>query len=503
MMFGRAPGKGIPKVTVGSGEQAGYAASEDNRLSESTVRVDLDALAGDLGGTTDDSPQVRHDRTVLFAMKTEGAGAGPAAVPPAPAPAMERDRSNQTVLFAMNPAADDAAESPVFEGELASGAAPALPVVQGVPQTTLIFAGNPGGSPTSHQGVGDPDAQDSSSGSTAPEIPPIEPGRLDLPPEDRFLHAAATVANEPTAPDEEAIARLRAAANRRTTIAVVVFLALALGLALALVWYLFGKALVGGSSAALEAQAREVIALLRRDDEAAHRGAMTRARALLEHAPRSVDAQAALVLATAFATDDASARARRHRDQSEAIRRRLDRLSDQSPSRPELARQLELARDESRGATADAEVLQGALKTETQTLLGLAQTTEKLPPAQQLAALRARSVSLAVQGEATALALAEEFNQKAGTPDVWNDLALPEYVANGGSSYDEAQRQLEAIEARDDTFLRAYVLSARIALLRRDTPGAEAQLAKVLAFHPGHDAALQLLAWVRTHRQDD
>jgi hypothetical protein len=204
-----------------------------------------------------------------------------------------------------------------------------------------------------------------------------------------------------------------------------------------------------------------------------------------------------------LATDDASARARRHRDQSEAIRRRLDRLSDQSPSRPELARQLELARDESRGATADAEVLQGALKTETQTLLGLAQTTEKLPPAQQLAALRARSVSLAVQGEATALALAEEFNQKAGTPDVWNDLALPEYVANGGSSYDEAQRQLEAIEARDDTFLRAYVLSARIALLRRDTPGAEAQLAKVLAFHPGHDAALQLLAWVRTHRQDD
>lgn len=109
-----------------------------------------------------------------------------------------------------------------------------------------------------------------------------------------------------------------------------------------------------------------------------------------------------------------------------------------------------------------------------------------------------------MQGEATALAVAEEFNQKAGGGrDNWADLALPEYVANGGSSYEEALRQLEAVEARDDTFLRAYVLSARIALIRKDRPGAEAQLAKVLAFHPGHDAAQQLMAWVRSHPESD
>jgi hypothetical protein len=507
MMFGRAPGKATPKVTIGAAEQAGYAAPDDNRPAEATIQVDLEALTPGPEVPTDDSGRARHDRTVLFAMHD---GAQPPEVAAAP-----EERHNRTVLFAMNPtgpAAPGPGPAPVPEPALnqtmvfGGRQVPAVPP-EATPNQTMVFGGRqapaaPVEAPDPIDvGAIQPGAEASPSVTTAPELPNLE-GELHLPPEDRFAQLRDTSPGDSDAADEAALAQMRAAANRRTTMAVIVFLVLALALAAALAWYLFGKALMGGSAAAIEAQAREVVAALRRDDDAAHAEAIARSRALLERAPGSVEAHSALVLATALAADDASGRARRDRLEAEELGRRLGRLSDRSPSRDELAGKLALAREAGTRSAAEAEFLQGSLRQETQALLQLAQA-RNLPTAQQLAALRARSVSLAVQGEANSLALAEEFNQKSGTRDSWADMALPEYVANGGSSYDEALRQLEAVQLRDDTFLRAYVLSARIALLRKDAPGAEAQLAKVLAFHPGHDAARQLLAWVRSHREAD
>jgi hypothetical protein len=345
-------------------------------------------------------------------------------------------------------------------------------------------------------------AHDRSSSPTAPELPTLDgPSSLELPPDEGHHGAVAPPAGDDAA-DEAALAAMRAAAGRRTTVAVIIFLVLALALAAALAWYLFGKALVGGGAAAIEAQARDAVALLRRDDDDAHAESIARSRSILEKAPDSVEARSALVLATALTADDASARARRDQHDVDALRRRLERLSDRSPSREDLARRLERAQQAWSKSTREAEALQASLKQETQALLQVAQA-RNLPTAQQLAALRARSVSLAVQGEATSLMLAEEFNQKSGLRDNWADMALPEYVANGGASFDDALRQLETVQVRDDTFLRAYVLSARISLLREDAQGAETQLAKVLAFHPGHDMARQLMAWVRSHRERD
>lgn len=493
MMFGRTSGRATPKVTAAeSAPRPGDARGS----SESTVRVDLESVAPVAAPV--ETAKTRHDRTQLYAAVEE-----PAVAVEAP------ERHNRTVLFAMNPSDEAAAAEglgPALDAELASPG-PAMA------NQTLMYAGGAGAREEPEfrgdsELSGDP-GFGSSAGGAEPElgfeVPAPEPGlddhqQLDLPPDS--AHGDDLAPAESSEPDAADLAAMRAASNRRTTVAVIAFLVIALLIGLALAWYLFGRALVTGDGTRVEKEVRSILATLRKDDEAAQTAAAEQARLLLQTHPQSVVARSALIIALAFSVDDSNAETARAQGRMAELKRRLAATEADSPRQGPLRAQLDQAEARAGEGSKRSGELEGALRAELDALR--ASLEERAPSAaDRLAALRAQAVAAGVLGEVAALALAEEFRQNASGPDNWAELALPEYVCNGGSSFDEALKQLDAVEARDDTFLRAYVLSARIHLIQHDTAQAESLLARVLAFHPGHDSAKRLQEWIVTHTQND
>jgi hypothetical protein len=327
---------------------------------------------------------------------------------------------------------------------------------------------------------------------TLPHLPPFESGQqapvqLELPPEPQFMGGPSPVPVSDPAADEAAVAEMRAVSNRRTTIAVLVFLAIALVLGLALVWYLFGARLMGKETSDISNQTQDALTSLRRDDQAAQALAVQRLEAVVVAHPKAIEPRAALIIALACQADDASAngaRAEKALTETHHEGKPLDRGGV-------AARQAE--------ANKKREQLQGALAE----LEGVVKATPALEPRELAVVVRARAFTAAVLGQPDAVALAEELRQKSSQPDSWSELALPEYAANGGSSFDEALGQLERLQQRDTTFLRAYALAARLQLIKRDSSAASTSLETLLTLNPAHDEGKSMLAWVTSHQTKD
>lgn len=503
MMFGRAPASLPVRVTPGEVVAAGYAGDEPR---ESTVRVDVESMMDRRGeGTPPQAP--RHDRTQRYAMN-DGADKPPAAA---------EERHNRTVLFAMNPAQDGhtastdqvaAAHEPDPASTLppdASDSSPgyALPEDAPSPNQTIVYGSRAASVPT----VQAPAAPDASPVSalfdSEPDLPTPHAQSFQL--EDapltdtaRDLEAAPSVdlppepfAVAPTEPDagqvsdEEALA-LRQAAARRTSIAVAVFLVIALVLALVLAWYVFGARLAS-SDGDVHQQTQDALTSLRRDDLKAQTTAVQQLQRIAQEHPTSIEALSALVVARACIADDARASADRQKLEAAERAREEDTAEDKSPALKAM-----------RSAQARHDELAEAVR-----LLELAVAAAPEPTTpEKLAIVRARAFAAAVQGSTNAIALAEEFRQKSQGPDSWGELALPEYAVNGGASLDEALSQLETLEHRDTTFLRAYALAARLHLIRKDSENAGQALDTLLSLNPEHDTGRSLQAWLRNHRAD-
>jgi hypothetical protein len=491
MMFGRAavkpPG---PRVTPVSVERAGYAAGDEGKPQpERTTRAHLEG-GGEVPGDVPSLPL--RDRTQRYAMPD-------ASVPPAVEP---RDR---TVLHAMDRQETTSPGVPM-------PTAPAEPAVRTRPSSdhppvnqTLMFGargvGTQAGDGSSVVPEGDmvtPRPQPAFQfeeppvGTTMPDLSPLnqEPlaQRIELPPEPDFASATPLPTADPTA-DDAAVAAMRAATNRRTTIAVLVFLAIALALGLALVWVLFGAKLLSKDGAEIRRRTQDALTELRRDDNRAHQSAVTQLEALVAGYPKAVEPRAALVIAAACAADDSAA---------EAVRLQKALLQGgRAAGQP-------VDRSEADAARSAAEAKRAALGVALAQLESAAKASPELEAREAVMLVRARAFNAAVLGLPTAVELAEELHQKsAGVADSWRDLALPEYAVNGGSSYDEALRQLKELQARDTTFLRAYAVAARLQLITRDAQGASTSLETLLALNPAHDTGKALQAWVRAHQSND
>ncbi|MFY0576187.1 hypothetical protein ACN28S_19120 [Cystobacter fuscus] len=94
---------------------------------------------------------------------------------------------------------------------------------------------------------------------------------------------------------------------------------------------------------------------------------------------------------------------------------------------------------------------------------------------------------------AVKLAQAEQFE--------WNSLVMAEYVLHSASASpaetQEAAAGMERIRAHNRTDLRAYVLGARIALLRNEPAAAQTLLDTVITLNPKHELAQQLHAYIQ------
>jgi hypothetical protein len=132
-----------------------------------------------------------------------------------------------------------------------------------------------------------------------------------------------------------------------------------------------------------------------------------------------------------------------------------------------------------------------------ESLLVIRAAPENEPAADVVARLRAQAVQAGVTGNVQALALAERL-RKVENPAHWSAISLAEYGLNARSppaTLAELSQALQAVRERDNTFIRAYVLGARLALRQQDPATARTLLDTVEALNPNHALARKLRAW--------
>ncbi|MDP1824635.1 MAG: hypothetical protein Q8L48_15370 [Archangium sp.] len=507
MMFGRPAA--IPKVTAGVVELAGMSADE-GAPNESTVRVDAAQVIEEHGDSEAPAPVHRHDRTQRFAMSdSDGPSAG---LTPPEGQNPVQDRHNRTQLFAMSsnqertvPVAQrlDDADPSVFVGDttLPPGAMPAIDRMRG--NTDLNTTLPPDGMPLDPPGVSllhDPanmtppeavPAADGPVATTLPNLPalherPMKPLALELPPEP--MGSPQDLRAMPSQPQlaKEDAAALRAARSGGAGRAIVVILIIvALALAGVLVYRLFGRELLGKTVPVEAIRATEqALASLRFDDQASQEKALTQLTAVLAEYPALPEPQAALVIATALRFDDVQGELTRATGSLRSLK------ANGGPA-PRIA-ELEAKITASDTAAKELKTRLDAELAKLQALMPAAEAGSST----HLAMLRADGLARGVLGDGEALIRAEAFRQRATTHDDWAELIEPEYALNGGSSIDEAIAQLIAVKARgsNSTFIRPYVLLARLQLKKGDRALARAELELVTAMNSRHQIANDLLA---------
>lgn len=241
----------------------------------------------------------------------------------------------------------------------------------------------------------------------------------------------------------------------------------------------------------------EAVALLRRDDSTSKEEALSRLKALSAAHPGSVELLAEVGIALAMHLDDTQVRATALREKEKRLQTRISRLSAaQTPvdwqsrvntMRDELAAtQRALTPLQERGAVLSKEAVQ--------TLKRLDAIPEKEVREAALARLRGRALLNATLGGGEALGMAVQLAQ-AELRD-WSTLTMAGYVLNSASPSEtqvkETASALEYMREADKTFLRTYVLGARIALMRKEPAAAQALLDTVITLNPKHELAQQL-----------
>jgi len=290
---------------------------------------------------------------------------------------------------------------------------------------------------------------------------------------------------------------------------------LALGLVVAAVVVvgavLGARALLSGRrSAPAEAMVEEeaAFALIRKDDAAARAQAMTRLQATVGAYPRYVEARAALALALLLELDDRRAAIQRYTKEAEALATQRARLEAERPG-PDwrvlanrLVDRISTLKAKSDPLIEDAKGVQAQANAAYAALIKL----EAVQPGELLARTRTEALFNAIDGRDQAIALAERYRQLGGQ-DGWADIAMAEYAVNTRVPPETASQALDALRAlqqRDTTFLRAYVLGGRLALQNRQRDLAVSQLEAALALNPRHALAQALADDARaaeTHEQ--
>lgn len=476
MMREHEAGKGahlpLPTISPPTLSPAGMAASEGAR-GGSTQMFAMSSSppatgeAGQAGGT---------NRTQMFAMSD----AGPTIAP-------TQQSAGGTQMFAMS---DAGALSPLAASPVSSNAATLpldAPVAPAAPAPLLEAA-------------------------TIPHHPPVAAevrARIELPPDD---DAGAFEQADPAAVADEAMA-LRAQVLRRNRIAGIAIALVLMTVALAVSWRVFGKVLLAPKVPVEAMQKQEAaLATLRFDDSGSKSAAVTELNGLLTSYPDFVEAHAAMVTALSLQLDDVQQRVRRLEKEAERLNAQVMRLNkDKAPG--DWQTRAQAFSDEAKKvieqqrALADAAQKLDAKAREAYRGLEDAVTRVGDPPTQaKLATIRAQALFHGVSGTEQAIQLTERYRAlQPGVTDGWIDLAIPEYAVNARVSNElkaEAAEKLEKLHQQDSTFLRTYVLAARLQLLNHNTDAAQEELEKVLAMRKDHDVALELQEWLRAHSDE-
>jgi hypothetical protein len=312
-----------------------------------------------------------------------------------------------------------------------------------------------------------------------------------------------------SAVEADPAAMLRAQVARRNRIALILIALILVGAALGVTWKVFGKMLLNRAppAAAIEGCER-ALAQLRFDDSKAKEAAATQLTQLVGQFPDYVEGHAALVTTVSLQLDDVQQRVRRIEQLVERKNNIIARYNkEKSPANWEtlaqaLSAQVEELIKEHKPLAEAGHALDSKAR---EAYKGLESAVTRVgEPSKQakLAALRAQALFHGVSGTDQALVLSKRYETTAegAVPDGWIDLAIPEYAANARVSEElmtQALGKIDELHKRDSTFLRTYVLSARLHLIKNELEAATSDLDQVLSMRKDHDVAAELREWVR------
>lgn len=247
----------------------------------------------------------------------------------------------------------------------------------------------------------------------------------------------------------------------------------------------------------------EAVALLRRDDAASREQALARLRPLVAQFPKYTEAQAELGVALSLQLDDTQAELEWIGEQEAQLRKEIHAL-ELAKDPADWSNRVNASKAELESLGTQRRPLEAAVteltKQVEEALLVIRAAPETEPASDVVARLKAQAVHAGVTGNPQALALAERL-RKVETPAQWSAISLAEYGLNARSppaSLEELAQSLQAVRERDNTFIRAYVLGARLALRQRDQATARSLLGTVETLNPNHALARKLRTWAST-----
>lgn len=297
---------------------------------------------------------------------------------------------------------------------------------------------------------------------------------------------------------------LRRQIERRNRLALVVVLTLILvGIGVALVRVFLPTFQSAPVAAVVDEEA--AFAQLRKDDLSSRAKAVARLKVLVASQPRYVEAQAALTLALLLDLDDRRAVIHRYLRDEEALTTQKARLEAERPGTDwrvlanRLVDRIASLRAKIAPLNEDAKALQAQVNAAYAVLL----KTETPQAGEVLARTRAEALYSAIDGQDQAIVLAERYRQLGGQ-DGWADVANAEYALNTKvppETATQALDQMRALQKRDTTFIRAYVLGGRLALQLKQRELAAAQFDAALALNPDHVLAQTLADDARVSEQ--
>jgi hypothetical protein len=258
----------------------------------------------------------------------------------------------------------------------------------------------------------------------------------------------------------------------------------------------------GNSKARAEAMAEvtaardEASLLLRRDDATSREEALMRLRTLTFAHPENVELLAELGLALAMQLDDTRVRAAALQEKAERLNARI-RVMTETMAPADWRSRVNVMRDELTGVQDQMAPFNERGKELTREVVQVLKTLSRTPAEESAevsqARMRARGMMEAVMGTGEALNMATLLAQSGQRK--WSMLVVAEFVLNAPTSrtqVNDAIAGLERVREEDGTFLRPYVLGARISLMRKDPAAARALLDTVITLNPKHELAGQL-----------
>ena len=249
------------------------------------------------------------------------------------------------------------------------------------------------------------------------------------------------------------------------------------------------------------------MSLLRRDDRGSRKQAIADLDSLAKRYPSAVGPAATRLLALSLELDDVRLAVNRLQNQLDELNRFVSRSQDQRTA--EGAAQIAAAQGQIAALNKEIRPLldeQKTLDQQVATAFGaLMMLSSARRGGEDTGAILAQAVYYGVKGVDKAEVLARGYRQ-LGAKDGWDAVALAEYAINvqvAPALVGEARAESERSRSTDSTFLRPYVLAARLAFVQKDYDAASTLLEAVVALNPAHQTARQLIGWVDEAKRNE